>query len=563
MKNLSISALKIVPNIVLLLFAQAILANKILLPAPRDSIRPFQSIQVSLLPGAGIVLGESSGGLGQVLKATRPSMNLVMTFPLSGQVGLRAQGNFMVLKNNVSDIQSRSTIGGGGIAVEGGFFLLTRQPKRAMVYGLAGFFLNKGKVNRDIDTIKTTNLSFWSIPVGAGIRLRLGNSWHLGTEVTYFICNTDDLDGVSRGRGKDSYAQLTLGVYKRFDFTSKKKSKNTSVAHKDGFSPVVKRDTIPDRDNDGVLDSLDQCPDAKGYIFSKGCPDMDQDSIPDKQDLCKELAGSRLTKGCPDPDGDGLVGKEELCPKIKGVVGDNDNDGIKDGLEKDSCVCNPNPNCSCRETCAGSCDPAKDSDGDGVLNEEDKCPCKEGKKCPDGCPPPDPDADQDGDGMKNITDKCPCEKGESCNEGCPLPPDEDADKDGVKNSKDKHPCEKGPVCNNGSPNNGDEDCDGLTGKDEKCPGRAGKKIGSKLDSDGDGVPDTEDLCDCEPAKSTCHCGCPSGCDPNADTDGDKVRNASDVNPCVKDLDNDGVPDSEDDCIALPGSVKNKGCPDKK
>jgi hypothetical protein len=166
--------------------------------------------------------------------------------------------------------------------------------------------------------------------------------------------------------------------------------------------------------------------------------------------------------------------------------------------------------------------------------------------------------DYDGDTVLNGSDSCQCEKGVVYNQGCPLPPEGDFDKDGVINSKDKCPSEKGAACNNGCPNGGDDDCDGLTGKDEKCPKIRGKRINGKIDSDSDGVADTADLCDCQP--STCFCGCPNGCDPDADTDGDEVKNVRDVNICITDRDNDGVPDNEDNCPFIAGPVSNKGCP---
>ena len=52
--------------------------------------------------------------------------------------------------------------------------------------------------------------------------------------------------------------------------------------------PVV---VVLDRDGDGVVDSLDACPDEKGLVTLNGCPDKDGDGIADKDDKCPDVAG--------------------------------------------------------------------------------------------------------------------------------------------------------------------------------------------------------------------------------------------------------------------------------
>ncbi len=88
---------------------------------------------------------------------------------------------------------------------------------------------------------------------------------------------------------------------------------------------------------------------------------------------------------------------------------------------------------------------SKDSDGDGVMDNDDKCPDVKGE-APDGCPP----KDSDGDGVADSKDKCPNEKGEPP-DGCPST--RDSDGDGIIDSKDKCP-------NEPETKNGFEDDDG-------------------------------------------------------------------------------------------------------
>lgn len=58
--------------------------------------------------------------------------------------------------------------------------------------------------------------------------------------------------------------------------------------------------------------------------------------------------------------------------------------------------------------------PIKDSDGDGVPDDEDLCPTEPGPAELDGCP------DDDGDGIPNREDKCPKQPGPAEHDGCPL-----------------------------------------------------------------------------------------------------------------------------------------------
>ena len=118
----------------------------------------------------------------------------------------------------------------------------------------------------------------------------------------------------------------------------------------------------------------------------------------------------------------------------------------------------------------------KDSDGDGIPDDVDKCPNepedKDGFQDDDGCP--DPDNDQDG--VPDAQDKCPMQAedkdGFQDDDGCPDP---DNDNDGIPDAADKCPNEA-------------EDKDGFQ-DDDGCP---------DPDNDQDGVPDAQDKCPDQP-----------------------------------------------------------------
>jgi hypothetical protein len=164
-----------------------------------------------------------------------------------------------------------------------------------------------------------------------------------------------------------------------------------------------------------------------------------------------------------------------------------------------------------------------DADGDGIPNQNDKCPNqaedKDGFQDEDGCP----DLDNDGDGIPDAEDKCPNEK---------------------------------------------EDFDGFQ-DDDGCP---------DLDNDKDGIPDDKDACPNEPED---HLpprpddGCPKGKGLGEDEAVTPAAPAPAATPtpaqtpvagsAIADRDHDGIPDADDKCPDQPETVNgvndDDGCPD--
>ena len=138
--------------------------------------------------------------------------------------------------------------------------------------------------------------------------------------------------------------------------------------------------------------------------------------------------------------------------------------------------------------------PVPDSDGDGILNNRDRCPDTPAGAQVDGrgCP-----RDSDGDGVPDGVDRCP-----STVAGASV------DASGCTHDSD-----------------GDNIPDGL----DKCPGTpAGVLVdarGCPKDSDGDGIPDGLDRCSATPRGATVDAlGCPG------DEDGDGVLDGLDQCP---------------------------------
>jgi outer membrane protein OmpA-like peptidoglycan-associated protein len=121
--------------------------------------------------------------------------------------------------------------------------------------------------------------------------------------------------------------------------------------------------------------------------------------------------------------------------------------------------------------------PPADTDHDGVLDRDDKCPAELGV-APSGCP-----ADSDGDTVLDRDDYCPKEAGPAP-KGCPII-DTDPDKDGVPLPCDACPTEVG-VKPDGCPIR-DTDKDGILDDKDKCVKEPETKNGFE---DADGCPDT-------------------------------------------------------------------------
>lgn len=266
---------------------------------------------------------------------------------------------------------------------------------------------------------------------------------------------------------------------------------------------------------------------------------------------------------------DTLAGNVEASARLNfyyGGVRDSDRDGV---INKDD---------RCPDTPFGAvvdefgC--PVDSDGDGVYDGFDQCPNTPVGAIVDalGCP-----TDSDGDGVYDGIDKCPnTPVGAKVNDfGCPL----DSDGDGVEDHMDACPnTPRGALVDiRGCPS--DTDGDGVYDGIDKCPntplGTQVDEFGcpkSRIDSDGDGVTDNIDRCPDTPRGAKVdEFGCP------VDSDGDRVPDYKDKCPntlagcvvdevgCPLDSDKDGVCDGVDKCPNTPlgVEVKEDGCPRAK
>ncbi|NVJ21886.1 OmpA family protein [Myxococcus sp. AM011] len=125
----------------------------------------------------------------------------------------------------------------------------------------------------------------------------------------------------------------------------------------------------------------------------------------------------------PDDDNDGILDGPDVCPgEPETFNGYQDEDGCPDALDEHTAPTGTGstPTQSTPLTLAP---PAVDTDGDGLIDTEDRCPIEpedmDGFEDTDGCP----DLDNDRDGVPDAVDACPLEaetiNGVKDEDGCP------------------------------------------------------------------------------------------------------------------------------------------------
>lgn len=195
-----------------------------------------------------------------------------------------------------------------------------------------------------------------------------------------------------------------------------------------------------DRDGDGVFDDEDLCPDIPGSAKAKGCPDTDGDGVPDFEDDCPTVAGLPQFKGCPDTDADGIPDNLDNCPREKGMVSNNGCPLQMDSVTTDQPIAEVKIISSRRDIFYEEENkPSTEIKGDSYYIELAKSLARETKDSSnDNITHSQPlntlDAnkldkhtgnvknklDSDGDGVLDDDDKCPTISGSKSNFGCPL-----------------------------------------------------------------------------------------------------------------------------------------------
>jgi outer membrane protein OmpA-like peptidoglycan-associated protein len=163
------------------------------------------------------------------------------------------------------------------------------------------------------------------IPFGVGVDIRMNEK----TDIT--------LSGTYNNTIDDTYNYLQLAVGVKFSLQRDKDRDEDGVLDRndpcpDIAGPVTNSgcpleedkvnsaidNSLKDDDKDGVPNSMDACPQVAGSL--NGCPDQDGDMVPDIYDACPTKAGKPALGGCPDRDNDGVIDSQDPCPDTYGTI---------------------------------------------------------------------------------------------------------------------------------------------------------------------------------------------------------------------------------------------------
>lgn len=239
--------------------------------------------------------------------------------------------------------------------------------------------------NKDLDN--KVDQSFWAVNLAAQYHLNTlwsGARWfdpYAQVGGGYAAIDNEGKFRTLVGAGANFWFTDNIGLNLQTAYHPTMKSESTENYFQHALGITIKFGK-QDRDNDGVADKDDKCPDVAGKPELNGCPDADGDGITDAEDACPDVFGLKEFNGCPDTDGDGIADKDDECPEVAGKP------------ELKGCP---------------------DADNDGIADKDDKCPDQAGPKENNGCPWPDTDRD----GVLDKDDECPEEAGPASNKGCP------------------------------------------------------------------------------------------------------------------------------------------------
>ena len=246
--------------------------------------------------------------------------------------------------------------------------------------------IEKGyRYDKDLDN--KVDKSFWAVNLAAQYHLNTlwsGARWfdpYAQVGGGYAAIDNEGKFRTLVGAGANFWFTDNIGLNLQTAYHPTMKSESTENYFQHALGITIKFGK-QDRDNDGVADKDDKCPDVAGKPELNGCPDADGDGITDAEDACPDVFGLKEFNGCPDTDGDGIADKDDECPEVAGKP------------ELKGCP---------------------DADNDGIADKDDKCPDQAGPKENNGCPWPDTDRD----GVLDKDDECPEEAGPASNKGCP------------------------------------------------------------------------------------------------------------------------------------------------
>jgi outer membrane protein OmpA-like peptidoglycan-associated protein len=148
-------------------------------------------------------------------------------------------------------------------------------------------------IDGDLMYVRTGDLNRFGFSIGAGLSSALDDDrrFWLGPFVRY----VEIVQGDRVGANNTDASIFIVGASLEFGSAHRRAPAATCAT----CSPAAVVDRDGDRDGDGVVDSIDKCPDQPGPKATYGCPDRDGDGLADIADVCPDAAGPIDNRGCP------------------------------------------------------------------------------------------------------------------------------------------------------------------------------------------------------------------------------------------------------------------------
>lgn len=138
---------------------------------------------------------------------------------------------------------------------------------------------------------------------GSMVNISIGASYYFGKNETHADWTptvygeaTDNTDLYNRVKAMEEAMKDDDGDGVPNNRDEEANTPANSYVNSKGEAIVEKEPVDLDKDKDGFLDSVDECPEIAGKV--NGCPDRDGDGVPDSKDECPDEAGKKELNGC-------------------------------------------------------------------------------------------------------------------------------------------------------------------------------------------------------------------------------------------------------------------------
>jgi len=242
-------------------------------------LAPGLKLSLSVEPGIAVALAEpqsqrTDAGMGQTIK---------LLFGVTRYLGVGPTAAFTTLPAASSTPMPTS---GTAWAFGGGARLM--RPHDA-AGGAAGLYAMSPWIDADLLYVRTGGLDRLGFATAVGLSVPLDDRrrFWLGPYARYFQI----VQGERAGFDNRDARIMELGLSLEVGFGLERTRARVAIAEPTAVVPAPVQEPALDRDQDGVSDAADNCPDVAGSVSNSGCPAYDKVVIlPDKLELKEKIA---------------------------------------------------------------------------------------------------------------------------------------------------------------------------------------------------------------------------------------------------------------------------------